>query len=162
MKTIPLLFDGGTAVEVGGGGNDGGGTVGRVVGAVDPRSAEGDVELLRVLLLEGDVGPVDLRRLERSPLSRRVGRLDVPPGQLDDPIVLEVPRRGHHDVRARVAGPVIRVDVRNRDRADHLGLTQHPPAQRMPAEDGAIEHVVDLVLRLVLVHRDLLQHHLAL
>ena len=32
----------------------------------------------------------------------------------------------------------------------------------MVAEDRPGEHVVDLVLRLVLVHRDLLEHHLAL
>ena len=84
------------------------------------------------------------------------------PAELDDLLVIDVARRRDDDVRACVVGAVIGVDVRDRDRADHLGLAEHPPAERMAAEDRAVEHVVDLVLRLVLVHRDLLEHDLAL
>ena len=86
----------------------------------------------------------------------------MPLGELDDRVVVDVARRGDDDVRAGVAGPVVGVDVGNRNRADHLRLAQDPPAERMTAEDGTVEYVVDLVLRLVLVHRDLLEHDLAL
>ena len=41
-------------------------------------------------------------------------------------------------------------------------LAEHAAAQRVLAEDRLGEHVVDPVLGLVLVHRDLLEHHLAL
>ena len=41
-------------------------------------------------------------------------------------------------------------------------LPEHAPAERVTAEDRPVEHVVDLVLGLVLVHRDLLEHDLAL
>ena len=63
---------------------------------------------------------------------------------------------------ARVAGVVVGGDVGDRDRGDHLGLAEHPAPERVLAEDRLGEHVVDPVLRLVLVHRDLLEHDLAL
>ena len=90
------------------------------------------------------------------------GWRDQPPRQLGDPLVVEVPGGADDDVGAGVAGAVVGVDVRDRDRGDHLRLPQHPAPQRVLAEDGVGEEVVDAVLRLVLVHRDLLQHDLAL
>ena len=63
---------------------------------------------------------------------------------------------------AGVAGAAVGLDLGHRHRADHLGLAQHAPAERVLAEDGLGEDVVDAVLRLVLVHRDLLEHDLAL
>ena len=41
-------------------------------------------------------------------------------------------------------------------------LAEHAAAERVSAEDRLGEDVVDAVLRLVLVHRDLLEHDLAL
>ena len=89
-------------------------------------------------------------------------RRDEPLGELDDALVVEVAGGADDDVGARVAGPVVGVDVGDRDRGDHLGLPEHAPAQRVLAEDGAGEDVVDAVLGLVLVHRDLLEHDVAL
>ena len=43
-----------------------------------------------------------------------------------------------------------------------LGAADDRKAQRVVAEDRAGEHVVHLVLRLVLIHGDLLDHHLPL
>ncbi len=103
--------------------------------------------------------------LERSlagrsrPLARR---LDQPLGQLDDAVVVEVPGGADDDLRRRVVGAAVGLDVRNRDRGDHLGFAQHPPTERVLAEDRFGEDVVNPVLGLVVVHRDLLQHHLAL
>ena len=90
------------------------------------------------------------------------GRGDEAFGQLDDAGVVEVAGGADDDLRAGVAGAAVALDVRDRDRGDHLGLAEHAAAQRVRAEDGLGEDVVDAVLRLVLVHRDLLQHHLAL
>ena len=94
--------------------------------------------------------------------SAPVPRRDEPLGELDDPLVVEVPGGADDDVGARVAGLVVGLDVGDRDRGDHLGLAEHPAAQRMLAEDGSGEDVVDAVLRLVLVHRDLLEDDVAL
>ncbi len=66
------------------------------------------------------------------------------------------------DVGAGVAGAAVGLDLGHRYRADHLGLAEHAAAERVLAEDGLGEDVVDAVLRLVLVHRDLLQHDVAL
>ena len=46
--------------------------------------------------------------------------------------------------------------------ADHRRAADDRAAQRVVAEDGVAEHVEDRVLRVVLVHRDLLEHDLAL
>ncbi len=48
------------------------------------------------------------------------------------------------------------------DARDHLRRADHGPAERMVAEDRLGDQVVDELLRLVLVHRDLLEHDLAL
>ena len=48
------------------------------------------------------------------------------------------------------------------DRGDHVRRADHRPAERMVAEDRLGEQVVHEILGLVLVHRDLLEHHLAL
>ena len=105
-------------------------------------------------------GPVEPGLRGDAAAVRRGG--DEAFGQLDDAVVVEVAGGADDDLRAGVAGVAVALDVRDRDRGDHLGLTEHAAAQRVRAEDGLGEHVVDAVLRLVLVHRDLLQHHLAL
>ena len=49
-----------------------------------------------------------------------------------------------------------------RDRRDHLGGADHRPPERMVAEHGLGDQVVHELLRRVVVHRDLLEHDLAL
>jgi hypothetical protein len=89
-------------------------------------------------------------------------RLEEPLGQLDDLRVGHVPRRGDHQVGAHIPVAVVLGDLRDRDRCDHVGLAKDSPAQRMVPVDGLGEKVVHAIRRLVLVHRDLLEHDLAL
>ena len=49
-----------------------------------------------------------------------------------------------------------------RYRCDHVCAADHRPAERMPAEDGLCDLVVDEILRVVVHHRDLLEHDLPL
>ena len=83
-------------------------------------------------------------------------------GQRDDPLVIDVAGGRDDDVRAEVARLVVGGDVGDRDRADHVGGAEDPLAERVLAEDRLGEEVVDAVGGLVLVHRDLLDHDLAL
>jgi hypothetical protein len=78
------------------------------------------------------------------------------------PLVRDVPGRRDDDVGARVHRAVIRADRAPADRRDHVCGADHGPAKRMPAEDGLREEVVHELLRRVLVHRDLLEHDIAL
>jgi hypothetical protein len=119
------------------------------------------VVLLGVLRLEGE----PRRTLARA--ARGSGRLagrrrEEALRELDDLGVVEVAGRGHDEVRRRVAGPMVRGDLGDRYRLDHSGIAQHPASQGVGAVDRLGEHVVDSILGLVLVHRDLLQHHVAL
>ena len=66
------------------------------------------------------------------------------------------------DVVVRVRGPVVGGERPAGHGRDHLGPADHRTAQGMAAEDGLGDDVVDEVLRVVLDHRDLLEHHLAL
>ena len=83
-------------------------------------------------------------------------------GERRDLLVLDVARGGDDDVLCRVAVVVVGRDPVARDARDHRRLAEHAPSERMVAVDGLAEDVVDTVLRLVLVHRDLLEHDLAL
>ena len=83
-------------------------------------------------------------------------------GELDDRVVVEVAGRRDDDVRARVAVTVVAGDLGNGDRPDHVGLAQDAAAQGMVAVYGPRQDVVDPVLRLVLVHGDLLEDDRAL
>ena len=67
-----------------------------------------------------------------------------------------------HDVRADVRAAVVRRAARGGDGGDHLGAADHGPAERVGAENRLGREVVDEVLRVVVDHRDLLEHHLAL
>ena len=82
--------------------------------------------------------------------------------QRDEPVVRDVPGRGDDDVAARVHRAVIAGDRAPADRRDHLGGADHGPPERVRAEDRLGEQVVHELLRRVLVHRDLLEHDLAL
>jgi hypothetical protein len=77
--------------------------------------------------------------------------------EVDDRGVLEVAGGGHHQVLSHISGVVIGSDLGDRDRREHVGAPEHPASERMVAEHGFGEHVVDAVGRLVLVHRDLLE-----
>ena len=79
-----------------------------------------------------------------------------------DALVLDVARRGENDVRADVCALVVAEERAPRDRGDHLGAADHRATERMRAEDGLRREVVDDVLRVVVDHRDLLEHDLAL
>ena len=83
-------------------------------------------------------------------------------GQLDDLVVVHVPGGRDDDVRLRVASVVIAGNLRHGNGADHLRLSEDPAPERMVAVNGSGEHVVNAIGRLVLVHRDLLEHHVAL
>ena len=76
--------------------------------------------------------------------------------------MLEAAGGGDDDVGAHVAGLVVGGDVGDRNRADHLGGAEDATAERGVSVDRVGEDVMDAIGGLVLVHRDLLDHHLAL
>ncbi len=117
--------------------------------------------LLGVLLVEAQAsGAVELHR--SSGAVAALGGDTRRCGQLGDPLVVEMPGGADDDVLPGVASSVVGVDLGDRDRGDHLRLAQNAAAERVLAEDCVGEEVVDAVLRFVLIHRDLLQHHVAL
>ena len=56
--------------------------------------------------------------------------------QREQLLVVEVARRGEHDVARDVHRPVIRGQRSAADRRDHVRGADHGPAQRMVAEHG--------------------------
>ncbi len=76
--------------------------------------------------------------------------------------MIEVAGRADDQAVRDVAAAVVVGDLRHGRAGDHLGLAEDAAAERMIAVDGLGEEVVHAVLRLVLVHRDLLEHDLAL
>ena len=76
--------------------------------------------------------------------------------------MVEAARRRDDDVGADVARPVVGGDVGDRHRADDLRGAEDPAPERRVAVDRVGEDVVHAVGGLVLVHRDLLDHDLAL
>ena len=110
------------------------------------------------------IAPLELaaRRCDRRRHGRvgalRLGLRDL----LDELVVVERPGCRHDDVARHVASA-------QKSRRPSAGVpattSARPmiaPAQRVRAEDRLAEHVEDLVLRVVLVHRDLLEDDLAL
>ena len=71
-------------------------------------------------------------------------------------------RRRSRRWRARSAPPWKRASCSRSARADDLGAAEDRAPERVGAEDRLAEDVEDQVLRIVLVHRDLLEHDLAL
>ena len=129
-----------------------------------PGRAEADVVLLGLL---GEEAPArGLRRRARraarargAPTRSIAGALD----ELDERVVVDRAGGGDDDVGGHVAAGVEgRAARRRRAPADDVGAADDRAAQRMVAEDGLAEDVEDLVLRVVLVHRDLLEDDLAL
>ena len=94
----------------------------------------------------------------RPPTRSIAGALD----ELDERVVVDRAGRRHHDVGGHVARAVEAAQGVGPGAADDVGAADDRPPERMAAEDGLAEHVEDLVLRVVLVHGDLLEHDLAL
>src|ERR687897_2962681 len=134
-----------------------------VVPALDSRPAQGDVVLLGVLAVKADSG----LRLGKGAVAvlrawRGIPGLHVLTGQLHDLAVRQIPGGRHDDARRGVPSAVVGLDVRNRNRSDHLGGAEDAASERVLAEYRLVEHVVDAVRWLILVHGDLLQDDLAL
>ena len=70
--------------------------------------------------------------------------------------------RRDHDALRGVALVVEGLQLLARNGADDLGGPDHRAPQRVRAEHRLAEHVEDPLLGIVLVHRDLLEHDLAL
>ena len=82
--------------------------------------------------------------------------------ELDERVVVHRAGGRHHHVGGHVAGGVEGAQRIGPGRADDVGAADDGPPERMAAEDRLAEDVEDLVLRVVLVHGDLLEHDLAL
>ena len=134
-----------------------------LVVAGDALSAQADVVLLGLLAVKGDAlaaAARSRRRRSRGSVPDAVG--EPLAGQALDLGVLEVAGRRDHDRAGDITGVVIGGHLVHGQGADHVATADHRPAQRMVTEDRLGQDVVHLVLRLVLVHGDLLEHHLAL
>ena len=117
--------------------------------------------LLGVLGVEADarlaLGRVAVHRRHRA-----LGSVHEALRQGDDLVMVQVAGRADDQAVRDVAAAVVVGDLRHGRAGDHLGLAEDAAAERMVAVDGLGEEVVDAVRRLVLVHRDLLEHDLAL
>ncbi len=80
-------------------------------------------------------------------------------GQRHELVVVDRSGGGDHDVGRHVARAVKGRDLLGRRLGDHRGPADDRPPQRIVAEHRLAEHVEHLLLRIVLVHRDLLQDH---
>jgi len=98
------------------------------------------------------------RRADRRTRGRHVDRAR----ELDHRVVVQRARRRDDDVRGRVVGRVERRQPAGGGPRDHVRAADDRATQRVVAEDGLAEHVEDAILRVVLVHRDLLEHDLLL
>ena len=111
----------------------------------------------------GGPAPAGARSGLRASAERRA-RAVAPLGeQPDEPVVLDVAGGREHDVRRprRRRGGTPAATAATTER-DHVGAADHRPAERVRAEHGLGGDVVDEILRVVLDHRDLLEHDLAL
>ncbi len=135
------------------------------VGARDAGRAEAEVVLLGLLALEAEPGAGQLRERPADAGAGSRGRSSASLAALkqgDEAVVVEVPGGGDHDVAGRVGTAVVARERTAADRRDDLGGADDRPSERMVGEDGLREQVVHELLRRVLVHRDLLEHDLAL
>ncbi len=82
--------------------------------------------------------------------------------QADQPFVIDVARSSDDRARPDVASPVLGEQRAAGHGLDHIGTTEHRPAQGMVAEDRPADEIVHEVLRGILDHRDLLEDDLAL
>ena len=98
------------------------------------------------------------RRRATGPLARALGRraISTSASWSTEPAAAITMSAG------RVARGVEGAQLLARHRPDHLGAADHRAPERVRAEDRLAEHVEDAVLGVVLVHRDLFEHDLAL
>jgi len=68
--------------------------------------------------------------------------------------------RNHHSLRG-VAANMERMQLRSGHRGNRCDTADHGPADRVRAEHGRQENVAESVLRVVVTHSDLLEHHSA-
>ena len=130
-----------------------------------PGRGQADVVLLGVLPHEPDTWRrrLDERRPDPPRLRRRLADLLLRTlEQTEQVVVVEVARCRDDDVPGHVRRAVVRGDRPPRDGRDHLSGADHGPAEGVAAEHRLGDQIVDELLRLVLVHRDLLEHDLAL
>ena len=83
-------------------------------------------------------------------------------GPFDDLVVVDAAGSCDDEVLGEVALVVEAPQLLAACVGDDLGVAEDRAAQRVVGEDGFSEQVEDDVLRVVLVHRDLLEHHGAL
>jgi hypothetical protein len=76
--------------------------------------------------------------------------------------VVDGARRGDHDVAGHVPQRVEASDLGHGRAGDDRRPADDGPSQRVVAEHRFAEYIEDLLLRIVLVHRDLLEDHRAL
>ena len=121
--------------------------------------------LLAGLGLEPDLGS-RFANPHRSHAGGRIGQLGIAGEALLDGVhqrlVLEVAGGRDHDVRPHVAVRVVVAHHLHVHRIHGVGGADHGPAQRVIREHGGRDQVVGEVVVAVLVHRDLLEHHLPL
>ena len=137
------------------------------VGARDPGRADADVVLLGVACAGSGRSGAAASRAGCGGAAPWPGAFACLRSRLlearDEVVVLEVPGRGDDDVAGRRTSAGGRsASARRPTRRDHVGGADHRPAERMVAEDRLAHQVVHELLRRVLVHRDLLEHDLAL
>ncbi len=77
-------------------------------------------------------------------------------------IVVEVASRRDDDVARAVRLAMVRRERAAGHGGDHARAADDRPAERVAAEDGFCQEVVDKILRRVLHHRDLFEHDLTL
>ena len=135
------------------------------VGTRDAGGAEADVVLLGVLALEAQRRRGRRAQRARAPVAAARGAAAAVDGALDSSTSASwsmLPAAATTMFGGPVEGAVVGGEGAPADRRDHLGAADHAPPERMVAEDRLAEQVVDEILRRVLVHRDLLEHDLAL
>ena len=130
-----------------------------------PGSAEADVVLLGVLALEA-VARGRRARERLAARARAASRVFGEPraaSSSTQPLVLDVAGGRDDDVVVRVDARGGRSRARARETDEITSAPpDHRPAERMAAEDRLRDEVVDEVLRVVVDHRDLLEHDLPL
>ena len=127
-----------------------------------PDPAQADVVLLGLLGHEAQPRGLAGRRWQRRGHRPRGQPGPCGADELDERVVVDRAGGGHDDVRRHVAGVVEAAQRVGPGAADDLGAADDGPPERVIAEDGLAQDVEDLVLRVVLVHGDLLEHDLAL
>ena len=105
--------------------------------------------------------PVPLRGGTAVRLAHQV-TAEVLAHQADHLVVVDVARDRHHHPFRGVAADVERMQLRSRHPGNRSRAADHGTPDRMLAEDRRQEDIAERVLRVVVAHGDLLEHHGAL